>query len=150
MSELSTTYSGLRLKTPVIAGSSPLSLNPETVRQLVDAGVGAIVLPSLLQEQIDRETRRHDPSLAVEESGYQPQQDRYNGGVLSYGGARRISGYGGIAILRMCPGIKIPRFDSHCSKTQPAIHKPCIDGSQVKRRWCRRACIVLPPTTMGR
>jgi dihydroorotate dehydrogenase (fumarate) len=84
MSALSTTYLGLRLKSPVIAGSSPLSLNPETVRQLVDAGVGAIVLPSLLQEQIDRETSRNDPSRALEETGYQPQQDRYNGGVLSY------------------------------------------------------------------
>ncbi len=84
-SELTTTYLGMELKSPVIAGSCPLTIQPETVRQLVEAGAGAIVLPSMLQEQIvHAEMKASDPVGAANNSGYQPQQDAYNGGVEQY------------------------------------------------------------------
>jgi dihydroorotate dehydrogenase (fumarate) len=83
--ELAITYLGLKLKSPVIVGSCPLTVIPESVRQLVVAGAGAIVLPSLLQEQIVRETMSSGAPLGTtERSGYQPQHDRYNGGVENY------------------------------------------------------------------
>ncbi len=84
-SELTTTYLGLELKSPVIVGSCPLTIQPETVRQLANAGAGAISLPSILQEQIVHAAMKAtDPLGAVSSSGYQPQQDKYNGGVENY------------------------------------------------------------------
>lgn len=84
-SELTTTYLGIELKSPVIVGSCPLTIQPETVRQLACAGAGAIVLPSMLQEQIVHAAMKaSDPLGAISNSGYQPQQDKYNGGVENY------------------------------------------------------------------
>lgn len=53
--DLSTTYLGLSLPHPLVAGASPLSDEIDTVRQLEDAGVAAIVLRSLFEEQVVRE-----------------------------------------------------------------------------------------------
>jgi len=53
--DLSTTYLGIKLPHPVMAGASPLSDELDTVRQLEDAGSAAIVLRSLFEEQIVRE-----------------------------------------------------------------------------------------------
>lgn len=52
MINLSTTYMGLTLKNPVVASSCSLSHSPEGVKRLADAGVGAVVLKSLFEEQI--------------------------------------------------------------------------------------------------
>ena len=50
---LATTYLGLTLKNPLIASASPLNGELDNIRRLEDAGAGAIVLPSLFQEQIE-------------------------------------------------------------------------------------------------
>ena len=83
--ELTTTYLGMELSSPVVVGACPLTIEPEHVRQMVAAGAGAIVLPSMLQEQITYGIMKAvDPVGAISESGYQPQQDRYNGGTANY------------------------------------------------------------------
>ena len=41
--DLSTTYMGMKLPHPMMAGASPLSDEIDTVRQLEDAGSSAIV-----------------------------------------------------------------------------------------------------------
>ena len=57
--DLSTTYLGLRLANPFVAGASPLSDHLDTVRRLEDGGCAAIVLHSLFEEQItQKETGR--------------------------------------------------------------------------------------------
>ncbi|KAA5543057.1 dihydroorotate dehydrogenase-like protein [Roseiconus nitratireducens] len=82
---LKTRYLGLDLSSPIIVGSCPLTIESEAVRQMVGAGAGAIVLPSVLKEQIvHAKLKETDPLRAIEESGYQPQQDKYNGGVEHY------------------------------------------------------------------
>ena len=53
--DLSTRYMGLALSNPLVASASPLSQTVDGVRQLADAGVGAIVLYSLFEEQVRRE-----------------------------------------------------------------------------------------------
>ena len=53
--ELSTTYMGLELRNPLVASASPLSHTVDGVRQLADAGVGAVVLYSLFEEQVRQE-----------------------------------------------------------------------------------------------
>ena len=53
--ELSTDYMGLALRNPLVASASPLSKTVDGVRRLADAGVGAVVLYSLFEEQLRRE-----------------------------------------------------------------------------------------------
>jgi dihydroorotate dehydrogenase (fumarate) len=53
--ELSTNYMGLELRNPLVASASPLSHTVDGVRRLADAGVGAVVLHSLFEEQLRQE-----------------------------------------------------------------------------------------------
>ena len=55
MPVLDTSYLGLTLRSPIVASASPLTGDPDTARRLADAGVGAIVLPSLFEEEIVHE-----------------------------------------------------------------------------------------------
>jgi dihydroorotate dehydrogenase (fumarate) len=61
--DLRTTYLGLELRSPLVASPSPLTRELESVRQLVDAGAGAVVLPSLFEEEIVHEEIELDRSL---------------------------------------------------------------------------------------
>jgi dihydroorotate dehydrogenase (fumarate) len=56
--DLSTRYLGLALRNPLVASASPLSNTLDGVRRLADAGVGAVVLFSLFEEQLRREAER--------------------------------------------------------------------------------------------
>lgn len=50
--QLNTNFGGLPLASPIIVGACPMSMNEHTRRAMQDAGVGAIVLPSLFEEQV--------------------------------------------------------------------------------------------------
>ncbi len=54
--DLSTTYLGLRLAHPVVASSSPLTGSVDTLHALEEGGAAAVVLPSLFEEDAERET----------------------------------------------------------------------------------------------
>ncbi len=73
---LSTNYAGLNLTNPIIAASSSLSSTPEGVRRLADAGVGAVVLKSLFEEQIQAEARYLEHVL---QPGWHPEAVEYVG-----------------------------------------------------------------------
>ena len=49
----SANYSGLSLNSPIVIGACSLTSCPETVRELAIAGAGAIVLPSIFEEQLE-------------------------------------------------------------------------------------------------
>jgi dihydroorotate dehydrogenase (fumarate) len=55
MSDLRTTYLGLELRSPIVASAGPLTGQRETAESLAAAGAGAIVLPSLFEEEIVHE-----------------------------------------------------------------------------------------------
>ena len=57
--DLSTRYLGLPLRNPLVASASPLSNTLDGVRRLADAGVGAVVLFSLFEEQLRLERERN-------------------------------------------------------------------------------------------
>jgi dihydroorotate dehydrogenase (fumarate) len=57
--DLSTSYLGLALRNPLVASASPLSNSVDGVRRLADAGVGAVVLYSLFEEQLRREAEQN-------------------------------------------------------------------------------------------
>ena len=50
---LDTPYLGLGLRNPLIASASPENAALDHLRRLDDAGIGAVVLPSLFQEQLE-------------------------------------------------------------------------------------------------
>jgi dihydroorotate dehydrogenase (fumarate) len=53
--DLATIYMGLSLRNPLVASASPLSFTVDGVRRMAAAGVGAVVLYSLFEEQVRRE-----------------------------------------------------------------------------------------------
>ncbi len=55
MPDLSTTYLGLELRTPLVASPSPLTGRISTLLELQDAGAAAVVLPSLFEEEVEAE-----------------------------------------------------------------------------------------------
>ena len=63
MTDLSTTYLGLNLKNPLVASASPLSKKLDRARRLEDAGVSAVVMYSLFEEQILHESLELDHYL---------------------------------------------------------------------------------------
>ncbi|MFM2077803.1 MAG: NAD-dependent dihydropyrimidine dehydrogenase subunit PreA [Actinomycetota bacterium] len=55
MTDLSTRYLGLSLRSPFVASAGPVTGDPAMWRRLEDAGAAAIVLPSLFEEEIEQE-----------------------------------------------------------------------------------------------
>ncbi len=90
MTDLSTTFLGLKLKNPLVASASPLSKRVETVKKLEAAGVSAVVLYSLFEEQINNESKALDHYLSFgtdsfqEASTFYPDFDHYNVGPDAY------------------------------------------------------------------
>ena len=56
MAQLNTTFAGLKLKNPIIVGSSGLTNSVEKIQKLEQAGAGAVVLKSVFEEQINMQT----------------------------------------------------------------------------------------------
>ncbi len=90
MPDLSTTYLGLNLKSPLVASASPLSRKIERARKLEEAGVSAIVMYSLFEEQIIRESLELDHYLSrgadssAEALSYLPDTGLYSMGPEKY------------------------------------------------------------------
>jgi dihydroorotate dehydrogenase (fumarate) len=90
MIDLTTTYLGLPLRSPIVASASPLCDSIENIRRFEESGVGAVVLPSLFEEQLDLESHsvHSDLSRGVEsfpESlNYFPHLANYNLGPDAY------------------------------------------------------------------
>lgn len=55
MPNLETTYLGIKLKNPLVAASSGLTGSLEKIKELKEAGIGAVVLKSIFEEQINNE-----------------------------------------------------------------------------------------------
>ena len=58
MVNLQTTFAGLTLKNPFIAASSGLTNSLSKIKELDKAGIGAVVLKSLFEEQIENHTEK--------------------------------------------------------------------------------------------
>ncbi len=53
--DITTNYLGLKLRSPFVASASPLTESLNGIKKLAEAGAGAVVLPSLFEEQIIHE-----------------------------------------------------------------------------------------------
>lgn len=79
MANLSTTYMGLNIKSPLVIGSSGLTNSVENIEKFAKQGAGAIVLKSLFEEQI-----MHEASFILKQdvsSNYYPEAEDY---ILNY------------------------------------------------------------------
>ena len=63
MTQFTTKYLGFTLRSPLVASASPLTGNPEMWERIEQAGAGAVVLPSLFEEQIERDAFAVDFAL---------------------------------------------------------------------------------------
>ena len=63
MIDLSTEYLGLKLKSPLVVSSSPLTETAENIQRLEEAGAAAVVLPSIFEEQLTLESNALDQDL---------------------------------------------------------------------------------------
>jgi len=68
MANLSATYMGVELKNPLILGASNLVSKPDVIKQIEEAGIGAIVYRSLFEEQIQLENLQMDEELSEYEN----------------------------------------------------------------------------------
>jgi dihydroorotate dehydrogenase (fumarate) len=89
MADLRTRYLGLELPSPLVASSSPLTGSLEGLRRLEAAGAGAVVLPSLFEEDLAEEAGEVDALLATgatnaEARAGQPAQAGYGAGPAAY------------------------------------------------------------------
>jgi dihydroorotate dehydrogenase (fumarate) len=80
MANFETTYLGLKLKNPLVAASSGITNSVEKIKELEAAGIGAVVLKSIFEEQINNEVTSllaKDP----QNTGY-PEAEDYIKGYL--------------------------------------------------------------------
>ncbi len=111
MIDLSTEYLGLKLKSPFVVSSSPLSESIENIQRLEEAGAAAVVLPSIFEEQLtlesnalDRDISRGTESFA-ESLSYFPAYEDYRQGQDAYlGHLHRAKSRSSIPILASLNG----------------------------------------------
>ena len=90
MADLTTTYLGLHLRTPLVASASPLSHQLDGIRRLEDAGASAVVLYSLFEEQLRQEQAELEHHLSAgsqsfaESLTYFPQAGEFHAGPEEY------------------------------------------------------------------
>lgn len=90
MTDLKTKYLNLNLKNPLVASASPLSKKLDHIKRMEDAGIAAVVMYSLFEEQITHESHALDYFLSrgtesfAEALTYFPEMENYNVGPESY------------------------------------------------------------------
>jgi dihydroorotate dehydrogenase (fumarate) len=90
MMNLTTHYLGLMLKNPLVAAASSLSKKASTVKRMEDAGISAVVMYSLFEEQITHDSlvfnyyMEKGTEQFAEALSYFPDLDRYNVGPDQY------------------------------------------------------------------
>ena len=89
MIDLSTNYLGLKLRNPIVVSASPLTEKLENFARLEDAGASAIVMYSLMEEQIEADSENIDNALEygansyAESTSYLPDMPKYTSGLTA-------------------------------------------------------------------
>ena len=84
MADLRTRYLGLELPSPLVASSSPLTGSLDGLRRLEAAGAGAVVLPSLFEEELAPDGREGSGELQGGSPGGPGDQAGYGAGPAAY------------------------------------------------------------------
>jgi len=125
--DLTTRYLGLELHSPIVPSASPIGQRIDTLRALEEAGVGAVVLPSLFEEQIEHEeTQVHGVYELGTESypealTYLPEMEDYTNSSTAYlrhleGCARELS----IPVIGSLNGVTAGGWIEYAKRMQDA------------------------------
>ena len=152
--DLSTTYLGLKLKSPVVASSSPMCEDLGNLRRMEDAGAAAVVLQSLFEEQIEIEQNELEAALdAGEDRGPEapflfPDVGRFQMGPEGYlEHLRKAKAAVGIPVIASLNGISSGGWTSYAKQMEQAgadalelnIYDIPVDtnvtGDQVEQRY---------------
>ena len=127
MSDLSTSYLGLTLTSPLVASAGPLSESIDNIRRIEDAGAGAVVLYSLFEEQIALESDHLDHHLShgtesfAESLTYLPDVHDYRLGPDAYlEHVRRAKAAVSIPVIGSLNGVSTGGWISYAKKIQDA------------------------------
>lgn len=88
--DLTTTYLGMTLRSPLIPSASPLTEDIDNIKRMEDAGAGAVVFHSLFEEQLRQESLQLDHYMAygsesyAEALSYFPEPDNFLLGPEAY------------------------------------------------------------------
>ncbi len=155
MTDLSTSYLGLTLSSPLVASASPLSEDLGNLRRMEDAGAAAVVLHSLFEEQIERESQALDRSLSAgtetyaESLTYFPDLKHYNLGPEGYlEHVRRAKAALGIPVIGSLNGISSGGWVDYARGIEQAgadalelnvyfiPTEPHLTGAAVEQQYC--------------
>jgi dihydroorotate dehydrogenase (fumarate) len=161
MTDLSTTYLGLKLKNPLVVSASPLCEEIGNLRRMEDAGAAAVVLHSLFEEQITLESQELDRSLSAgtesfaESLTYFPDVTSYNLGPEGYlEHIRKAKAAVSIPIIGSLNGVSTGGWIEYAKKIEAAgadalelniFHLPTdpeMTGEEVERMYCDLAAHV--------
>lgn len=88
--DLTTTYLGMKLRSPLVPSASPLTTDISAVRKMEDMGASAVVLHSLFEEQLETERREFNRHLSnatdsfAEATSFFPEPTAYRLGPEEY------------------------------------------------------------------
>ena len=132
MADLSTTYMGVKLKNPLILGASNLVAKPEIIKQIEQAGIGAIVYRSLFEEQIQLENLQMDEDLTEYENRNAEMTRLFPG--LEHGGPKEHL----YNVEKLKKSVNVPVFASLNAIYEPTwveyakeLEKTGVDGLEI-------------------
>ena len=138
--DLRTRYLGLDLRSPIVASAAPQNGEPAMAGRLERAGAGAIVLPSLFEEEILAEELELNRSLEqgteafVEALDYFPAVDRFVGAADRYlASLERVKAAAGVPIIASLEREQPRRLGPVCA-THPGRRRGRAGAEPVPRR----------------
>jgi dihydroorotate dehydrogenase (fumarate) len=168
MIDLTTRYLGLTLTSPIVASASPLCESVDNLRRMEDAGIAAVVLPSLFEEQLQLESQGLDSDLSrgddsfAESLNYFPDLQTYNLGPEGYLNLiRRAKRSLSIPVIGSLNGVSEGGWVRYAGLMQEAgadaielnlyglVTDPAVSGSQVEQGYCElvshvKASVTIP------
>lgn len=127
MADLHTRYLGLPLASPVVASAGPITAEASNFARLAAAGVGAIVLPSLFEEEIEQNPREIDGYLRLIEAA---QREVDVPVIASLNGAR-IGGWIRTALLLQDAGANAIELNLYTVAADPTMPGAMLEGEQL-------------------
>jgi dihydroorotate dehydrogenase (fumarate) len=125
--DLRTHYLGLELRSPIVASASPLTGDPAGAASAERAGAGAIVLPSLFEEEILHEELQLNRGLEAgaeqyaEALDYFPDVDAFVGAADRYlANLKRIKAAAGVPVIASLNAATIGGWVSYARRMQDA------------------------------
>jgi len=149
MSTLSSQYLGLPLRSPIVAASSPKTGSVDRLCALEDAGIGAVVLPSLFAEQLESDHATELSALMGMPPVSESELVVYNNGpdaylrlirdakaavsvpVIASLNACTVGGWTHYSQLIQSAGADAIELNIYFLPTEPTI-----SGAEIERRYC--------------